>query len=410
MRTDRPATTLGKPDRRSPHRFVPQAAAIGEEARFADWYLVAPDKAALSGDIVRLQNDIMQTVRLDAVCIYIGIPFCTTRCSYCSFPARVAKEGEMEAYVAALLSEMQAAARALKSGGLHPVSVYIGGGTPTSLPAHLLAQVLESVAAHFGKAAECTLEAGRPDTLDMEKLSIAKKTGVTRLCINPQTMVDRTLRAIGRRHSAKEFLTAVEKAKNAGFARINMDIIAGLPGESAADFAATLGHIEALKPSAFTCHTLSLKRGSRLKTANHDLCDAQTAARMVDDARRSAQRLGMQPYYLYRQKYMAGNLENVGYAVPGFACLYNIAMMDELLPVMGLGVGAVSKLLKGDLILREANPRDLFVYLERQEHVARSKERLFCVDKGQNAVYNVANGDDEEREAGIGAPGRRGHD
>ncbi len=379
-----------------PTALLRQLVRKGQDSLFVDFYGVAPPKFELAKKILSVQDDVMSSVDANAICLYIGIPFCVTRCSYCSFPGRIAKRGEMEAYVDALLREMDAAAQCIAQSG-HPIAaIYIGGGTPTSLPLPLLEKLLDKTEI-FGSVPEITLEAGRPDTLDADKLQCAKRHGVNRLCINPQTMADRTLVRIGRSHSAEDVEEAVRLAQSAGFSHINMDIIAGLPGESIDDFDYTLSRIMALNPSSFTCHTLSIKRGSRLQMEQHDLCDAKTVGEMVDRARTCAQSMGMDPYYMYRQKYMAGNLENVGYAKAGDACVYNIAMMDEMRSIMALGVGSVGKLLCGNLIVRKPNPRDLFVYLQRIESILEQKRTFFCIDNGNAAVYNNQNDDDEDR-------------
>lgn len=368
----------------------------GRQNAFTQEYDVQPNKYELAREIIDIQESLMRHVEQDAVCVYIGIPFCISRCSYCSFPGRIAKKGEMEAYIKALLLEMDAAKEAIEAHRSPIASVYIGGGTPTSLPVTLLEKLLAHTRACFPKAPEFTLEAGRPDTLDRDKLRVAGEYGVNRICINPQTMVDRTLQRIGRSHTAADIENAVDMAKHAGFNHINMDIIAGLPGETQSDFYTTLSRIRNMAPAAFTCHTLSLKRGSRLLLKNHTLCDTKTASIMVDRARSCAHEMGMHPYYMYRQKYMAGNLENVGYAKAGQECVYNVAMMDEMLPVMGLGVGAVGKVISGDVIRRIPNPRDLFVYLERLDRIVQQKRRFYGVDKEIPSVYNNSNGNDED--------------
>jgi coproporphyrinogen III oxidase-like Fe-S oxidoreductase len=211
-------------------------------------------------------------------------------------------------------------------------------------------------------------------------------------------MSDDTLAKIGRAHTEKDIVDAYAMATVLGFTRINMDVIAGLPGETASDFARTMAKIADLNPSSFTCHTLSIKRGSRLKLEDHALCDPNTAAEMVDIAGSAAFTMGMRPYYLYRQKYMAGNLENVGYAKEGCECVYNIAMMEETRSGIGLGVGSVGKHLCGDLIVRKPNPRDLYVYLNRLPEILEQKRSFFRIDNENAPDYNDPNGDDEDRE------------
>jgi oxygen-independent coproporphyrinogen-3 oxidase len=371
----------------------------GQGHLLLDYYGVEERKYALARRILEVQEAAMQSVSPDAVCVYIGVPFCVSRCSYCSFPGRIAKPGEMQAYVDALAVEMAAAAHAINQRGTPVAAVYIGGGTPTCLPIALLDSLLTHTRRCFSAAPEFTLEAGRPDTIDADKLGAAKQAGVTRLCINPQSMVDQTLVRIGRSHTQKDILDCVDLARSIGFMHINMDIIAGLPGESVSDFAYTLEQIRKIGPESLTCHTLALKRGSALQQGNHEQTPAHTVCRMVEDAQSCAEGMGMSPYYLYRQKYMAGNLENVGYAKDKKACVYNIAMMDELRSIVALGVGSVGKLLSGDLIVRKPNPRDLFVYLSRHNGILEQKRRFFHVDKPNAGDYNNQNGDDEAREA-----------
>ncbi len=377
-----------------PATLLRQLEKKGQENLFVDYYGVDPHKYNLAKQIINVQDTAMAQIEPDSICLYIGIPFCVTRCSYCSFPGRIAKKGEMEAYADALLLEMDAARESTR--GRTIAAVYIGGGTPTSLPLPLLEKLLKKLE-EFGGIKEITLEAGRPDTLDTDKLACAMQHGVNRLCINPQTMSDETLVRIGRSHTAQAVEDAFSLAQSIGFSHINMDIIAGLPGETTEDFAHTLSKIRELSPSSFTCHTLSIKRGSRLQSEQHLLCDAKTVGVMVEMARDTACGMGMEPYYMYRQKYMAGNLENVGYAKPGCACVYNIAMMDEMLSVMALGVGSVGKLLWGNLIVRKPNPRDLYVYLDRLPNILEQKRGFFCIDNGNTRVYNNPNDDDEDR-------------
>lgn len=282
----------------------------------------------------------------------------------------------MENYIDALEKEIAHAGRSIQKQGVPIAAVYIGGGTPSSLPVPLFQRLLKATVKAFGHTEEFTVEAGRPDTIDYEKLQAAKAAGVTRLCINPQSMIQATLDRIGRRHTPEQIVETIDLARSLGFERINMDIIAGLPGETLSDFRQTLYAIADLAPSGLTCHTLSIKRGSRLHESGY-IADNAEVAQMVDQARSLAQTLGMEPYYMYRQKYMAGNLENVGYTRPGYACVYNIAMMDELRSVMALGVGSVGKWIQGDRIERRPNPKDLHLYLQRIDTICYQKDTFF---------------------------------
>lgn len=360
-----------------PVSLLRQLKAEGKEEQFVSLLGVQEEKAALARRIIQVQDAMLASADAAGVCVYVGIPFCVTRCSYCSFPAVVAKKGQKTAYVQALVREIEAAGRVLKEENKRVCALYLGGGTPTALTDEQLETVMQAMRRAFGTGCEYTLEAGRPDTITDEKLTLAKRYGVTRLCINPQTMQDKTLAMIGRKHSARDIADCYALAKDRGFTHINADLIAGLPGETADDFADTLEQIAALGPSSVTCHTLALKRGSKLIEENYLHAGASEVARMVDMAREKAQTLGMEPYYLYRQKHMAGNLENVGYAKQDDACLYNVAMMDEQMDVMGLGVGAVGKRIDGGRIERRPNPRDIGVYLARIEQICAQKSAFF---------------------------------
>ena len=360
-----------------PVSLLRQLKAEGKEEQFVSLLGVQEEKAVLARRIMEVQDAMLAAAEADGVCLYVGIPFCVTRCSYCSFPAVVAKRGQREAYVQALVREIEAAGRVLEEENKRVSAMYLGGGTPTALTDEQLETVMQAMQRAFGTGCEYTLEAGRPDTITEAKLTLAKQYGVTRLCINPQTMQDKTLERIGRRHTARDIEDCYALAKRMGFTHINCDLIAGLPGETVDDFADTLERIEALRPSSVTCHTLALKRGSKLIEEHYLHAGAGEVARMVDMAREKARALGMEPYYLYRQKHMAGNLENVGYATPDDACLYNVAMMDEQMDVMGLGVGAVGKRIIGNRIERRPNPRDIDVYLSRIEQICAQKSAFF---------------------------------
>ena len=361
-----------------PASLLRQMQAEGTQREFVEVLGVHPEKAKLAEKIIQRQDAMMQATDRDSLCVYVGIPFCVTRCSYCSFPAVVAKKGQREAYIDAVVKEIEAAGAMIRQQHKRISAVYLGGGTPTALTDSQMQGVMDAMQRAFGSGFEYTLEAGRPDTITREKLRIAKQHGVNRLCINPQTMQNKTLERIGRRHTAEEIEACYELAREEGFDHINADLIAGLPGETAEDFADTLEKIEGLSPSSLTCHTLALKRGSKLLETRYAHTNADIVPRMVDMAHEKAAEMGMEPYYLYRQKHMAGNLENVGYAKKGDACLYNVAMMDEMLDVIGVGVGAVGKRIIENRIERKPNPRDIGVYLERIETICEQKASFFC--------------------------------
>lgn len=285
--------------------------------------------------------------RPDSVSLYISIPFCPTRCSYCSFVSKTTERDggrQLESYVNCLVREIGQALAVIRRLGLRLETVYIGGGTPTVMTAEQLARVLEAVSAgaELAGVREFTVEAGRPDTIDREKLLLLKGAGVSRICINPQTFSDEVLRAIGRRHTAADIDRVFAEARALGFSNINMDLIAGLPGDTAEGFRRSLDRVSELAPEGVTVHALTIKRASTLREKGG--FTASPASAMVDDAYRTLTENGYVAYYMYRQKGTVDNLENVGYSRPGYFGLYNVFIMDELHTIMACGAGAVTKL------------------------------------------------------------------
>ena len=344
-------------------------------------YDVTPEKAALLKEIAQMQRGI-RDARPDQFDLYIGIPFCRTRCSYCSFSSGEIGNGKLVApYVDALLREIDQCRDLMAEAGYTVRAGYIGGGTPTAIPCGNLERILAAAQSAFPGAVEWTVEAGRPDTIDEEKLRMLKSRGVGRISVNPQTFSDETLRRIGRAHTGRETIDAYELARSLGFDDINMDVIAALPGETVADFSHTLDVIERLAPDSVTVHSLAITRSSRLHeqltvAGGHTQVAAEGAEEMITAARKRLTGAGYRPYYLYRQKYMAGNLENVGYAKPGKACLYNIGNMEETVSVLALGAGAISKWLfdRKLRIERAPNVRNIEEYIARvDEMVARKR-------------------------------------
>ena len=342
-------------------------------------YDVSPEKAALLGEIAKMQSGIREAAP-DRFDLYIGIPFCKTRCSYCSFSAGEIGNGKMVApYVDAVLREIALCKELMAEKGLGLRAGYIGGGTPTAIPGGDLERILAAAQDAFPGAVEWTVEAGRPDTIDGEKLRMLKDHGVGRISVNPQTFSDATLRRIGRAHTGAETIAAYELARSLGFDDINMDIIAALPGEGLADFEHTLDVIEGLAPDSVTVHSLAIKRSSKLHESlvvagnGYGQVSREGAGEMIDLARGRLMEGGWRPYYLYRQKYMAGNLENVGYAKPGKACLYNIGNMEETVSVLALGAGAITKWL--------FDPRDRDLRIERAPNVRNIEEYIARVDE-----------------------------
>ena len=348
-------------------------------ARLMTEFDVTESRARLLAEIARVQSALPPPGDrwMD---VYIGIPFCTTRCAYCSFASGEIGDGrQVRPYLEALKKEMAACAGIPAATGRALRALYIGGGTPTALPEDAFAELLESMLRFFPGALEYTVEAGRPDTLTRGKLRAIRQAGVRRISINPQTMNDRTLQVIGRAHTAQQVRDAYALAREEGIGHINMDLIAGLPGEGEKDFAYTLEEAEKLAPESLTVHTLAIKRSSRMSLENHPLPPADTARAMVDRARETARAMGMAPYYLYRQKHMAGNLENTGYALPGHACLYNVDMMEETTHILALGAGGISKRVwpEEGRITRAPNVADLSTYLSRLEDMIQRKRELF---------------------------------
>lgn len=356
------------------------AATVLLQSQFA----VREDRARLITEIALRQRAFLptpgKTGRL--VAVYLGIPFCPTRCLYCSFPSYpLGRYNKLAAsFVSALLEEIRQVGEALAEAGLAVQSIYVGGGTPTSLSSEQLEEVLAEVKRSLvgPHTVEFTVEGGRPDSLTPEKLEICRKHGVNRLSVNPQSMHQRTLRAIGREHTVEDIYTAVDLVRNKGFPVLNMDVIIGLPEETAGDVADTMAKISALRPENITVHALAVKRASRLRFEldSFQLPGPAEATAMWDISRAAAEELGLQPYYLYRQKKIAGNLENIGYALPGTECLYNIQIIEEKQTIIGLGVGAGSKWVNpwDWSLVNQFNPKDIEGYLRRlQELIARKK-------------------------------------
>lgn len=349
-----------------------QREETGEfEAFFTRKMLVSPQKTALVGEILKAQEGVYSSGARD-VDLFVGIPFCPTRCSYCSFVStELAKCLPLaDEYTDALVREIEAAKGYL--GNLR--SVYVGGGTPVALPRKNLERILRAVG-RVGR--EYTVEAGRPDAITEEGLAMLRDYGVTRVCVNPQTFSDATLEKIGRKHTAADVLRAYELARAAGF-DVNMDLIAGLPGEDLGVFRASVDAAAALAPENITVHTLCLKKGSALKESTARLEEGETG-KMVDYAREKLGAEGYSPYYLYRQKYAAGSLENTGYAKKGKACVYNVDVMEESASNVACGANAVSKRVYAaeSRIERIGAPKDILSYLKKLPRLLEEKSRLF---------------------------------
>ena len=352
------------------------------QAELEGEYRVSPLRAKLAVDCAQASLAVDRSVRENQVSLYIGIPFCPTRCAYCSFvSADVGRTLKLvEPYLEAVLEEVKYTGRVLRESGLSIHSLYVGGGTPTTLSAGQLERLFSAARAHLPleTCVEYTVEAGRPDTITREKLEVLRRQGVERISINPQTLEDGVLAAIGRKHSARDILDAYALAREVGFDSINMDLIAGLPRDSFEGFRRSLEGVLSLKPENITVHTLALKKGSRLMEEGGALPSGEETARMLDFSRETLRGAGYLPYYLYRQKYMSGSLENVGWCLPGKESVYNIIMMEELQTVVSIGGGGVTKLVdrKNGRIVRLPNPKYPHDYLASRDKILAQKDEI----------------------------------
>lgn len=352
-------------------------------------YDVTREKAELLASIAMTQRSMPQPGDgwMD---VYIGIPFCTTRCAYCSFSSGEIGNGKLvDPYMDALEREMKAGAEILRESGRKLRALYVGGGTPTALPEEAFRRLIAGMMSVFPGAAEYTVEAGRPDTLSREKLRTIQEAGIRRISINPQTMNDRTLQVIGRAHTARQVEDAYALAREEKISHINMDVIAGLPGENQENFARTMEAAVRLSPESLTVHTLAIKRsspwGEQLTSARQGRGEAvrlpsgETAAEMVRMGMETAKGMGMRPYYLYKQKYMTGNLENTGYALPGHECLYNVDIMEETSHILAFGAGGISKRIYPEEghISRAPNVSHIETYISRLDDMILRKRELF---------------------------------
>ncbi len=347
-------------------------------------YYVTPQRAELAVQCSQATVQAAGLCRENDLSLYIGIPFCPTRCSYCSFvSSTVGRKTELiEPYLAALLQEIAHTGRLLESSGRRVRTLYIGGGTPTTLSTPQLGLLMDTIHAHIDLSSclEFTVEGGRPDTLSPEKLALLREKGANRMSINPQTMEAAVLRACARPHSPQAVADAYRWAVDAGFSAINLDLIAGLPQDSLSGFCRSLDAVAALGPSNITVHTLALKKGADLFEKKAALPEAGEVADMVAYSQKQLDALGYRPYYLYRQKYMSGSFENVGWSKGGQDCLYNIYMMEETHSILSLGGGGISKVnLPGGRLERLPNPKFPEQYLEMLPQVLAEKDRLFTL-------------------------------
>ena len=355
-----------------------------------DTYRVSPGRRKLAMDCAQASLAAQRSLGEQEVSLYVGIPFCPTRCAYCSFvSADVGRALKLiDPFLDALSREIRATGAMLADAGLRVRTVYFGGGTPTTLSAPQLDRLMGEIAEHIDLSActEYTVEAGRPDTITAEKLAVLKRRGCDRVSVNPQSMSDAVLAAMGRAHRAADILGAFALVRESGIGCVNMDLIAGLPGDSADGFRASLDQVLELAPENVTVHTLALKKGSRLMEGETPLPPGEDVAAMLDYAWAALRESGQIPYYLYRQKYMSGSFENVGWCLPGTESLYNICMMEELHTIVSLGGGGVTKLVDRNTgyITRIANAKYPQEYIQKIDAICADKARVaeFCRQHG----------------------------
>ncbi len=353
-------------------------------ANYMDTYYVSEGKAKLATKVADFERLIIASIdRENDYCLYVGIPFCPSRCLYCSFTSYPIALYEKKAaeYIDTLKKEIDYISDVYKDKNL--VSVYIGGGTPTSISHEMLDKLLTHINSSFDmcKCREFTVEAGRPDSITREKLMVMKKHNISRISINPQTMNDETLKVIGRAHTVEQTKEAFKLARECGFDNINMDLIAGLPGENIDSMKHTLEEIKELAPESITVHSLAIKRAANLKQQLGEYGDAinQDMNAMLDMVSDVATELGMEPYYLYRQKNIGGNLENVGYAKKGLECLYNILIMEEITDIIAAGAGASTKVTyhAENRVERVENCKSVDDYINRFDEMLERKKKEF---------------------------------
>lgn len=366
------------------HEFLDNNKSVeGIKQILKDDYRISSEKIELLMDIALCERKYIYPINEDLVSVYVSIPFCPTRCIYCSFPSNPIKEGsnKIEDYLEALYNEIQMTSELLKEANKKVESIYIGGGTPTTLSWLQLDNLIKCLRKSFdtSELKEFTVEAGRPDTIDIDKLKTLKENGIDRISINPQTMNLKTLELIGRKHTPQEIERAFYSARRAGFDTVNMDIIIGLPGEGIDEVQNTMEAIKTLDPENLTVHTLAVKRSSRLKGAlgEFKMCNEDLVKEMLAITKEYNYRIGLHPYYMYRQKYMVGNLENVGYCKKGHECLYNMQIMEEKQSIIALGAGGVSKIVfpMENRLERVPNVKNVDEYIKRVDEMVKRKRK-----------------------------------
>ncbi|AQX55953.1 coproporphyrinogen III oxidase [Priestia flexa] len=366
-----------------------QAGKTKEEAHqeLKEQYLITDDKIQLMHDIVDRQLAAVPDLHelSGEVSIYIGIPFCPTKCAYCTFPAYAinGRQGSVNSFLGGLHYEMREIGKWLKENNIKITTVYYGGGTPTSITAEEMDMLYEEMYESFPDVKnirEITVEAGRPDTITADKLKVLQKWNIDRISVNPQSYTQETLKAIGRHHTVEETIEKFHLSREMNMNNINMDLIIGLPNEGVTEFSHTLKESQKLLPESLTVHTLSFKRASEMtqNKRKYKVADRYEISQMMDMATEWTKENGYKPYYLYRQKNILGNLENVGYAFPGQESIYNIMIMEEKQTIIGLGCGASSKFVhpKTGVITRFANPKDPKSYNDGFKHYTEEKIKI----------------------------------
>lgn len=351
-------------------------------------YFVSPERAALAVRCAVHAKKVSDSISKKDFSLYVGIPFCASRCRYCSFVSHSIEKAKklIGPYLEMLEKELELLSDAVKRNSLTLRSVYIGGGTPTALDCKDLAFVMEKIREKFymSNLIEYTVEAGRPDTLTAEKIKTIKRLGATRISVNPQTMNDEILKSMDRRHTAEDVIRTISAVRELTDLDINMDLIAGLPGDSFESFKNSIDRVIALDPENITVHTLAIKKGSELHNENYKLPAGDETEKMVDYAMCTVGNAGYFPYYLYRQKYMSGNLENVGYSKKGHESFYNNFIMDELHTILSAGAGGVTKLVDTaeGRIERIFNPKYPYEYNNAEEKIKGTGDSIDSFFKG----------------------------
>lgn len=376
-----------RPTKLSTRHILEGGTEKSAEKMLRDTYFVTPSRRKLAVDCSASTVRAAKLLEPRDLSLYVGIPFCPSRCTYCSFVSRtIGKRSDLlEPYLQALLQEIRVTGKLLAQSGRRVRTVYIGGGTPSTLNTAQMSLLLDTIYDSFDLSdlLEFTVEGGRPDTLDDEKLQAIARHGADRMSINPQTMIDSVLRACGRPHKGSDILRAYGQAVDTGFKAINTDLIAGLPTDTVDGFRYSLDAVAALNPANITVHTLALKKGADLFEHRENLPSLEAVTEMVGYADSTLRQLGYKPYYLYRQKYMSGSFENVGWSRDGLDCLYNIYMMEEVHTILSLGGGGMNKVNMPDGTLRRFhNPKFPEQYIEMLDSVLAQKQEMFELMKG----------------------------